>query len=584
MFDAYHKWLGIPPSEQPPNYYRLLAIDLFESDADVISNAADQRMAHLRTFQSGSRSALSQKLLNEIAAARVCLLNSAKKAEYDRRLKEQLAAKVQAAEPAQPQTASAPADIETRHPPRGFSSVAAKYRARRKRNLIATLATVLMTGVVCAAVVFLLARSDLLVDAPVVAPPASKQDRKVDPPLDSAEPPDRPAAKPDLLANPPAALSEQARQRLHARLDAVRKAMAARSLTRAEELLEPARRAAESSDLREEVDRVAEILRLLGEFWAAAETGAARLKSGDTLTIDGVDAAVVEATSEQITIQSGGQQLRFAVQSLPSNVVLDLARRGLAGGEAAANLRIGTFLAIDYYGDRTEARRLWDLAGPEGRRLLPELGLAPPVRPAEAVASGRSQSPMMIADDADQPEPALPQAVQKHPIPGTDSQAELEAEVRESLAKDFEQARNADGRQALIAKLRQSAETSSESPDQQYVLYRLAMEQAVEAGDPNVLCEIIDAMDQRFEDVDPLMLKGEKLAAAYRARLGVPHRQEIAQRCEKLLEEAMQANYYAAAEKLVRVALQYYTSNDAGKARQLGEIERKIKAAQRSGT
>ena len=52
-FDAYHKWLGIRPEEQPPNHYRLLGVAPFESDRDVLANAADQRMAHLRNFQSG---------------------------------------------------------------------------------------------------------------------------------------------------------------------------------------------------------------------------------------------------------------------------------------------------------------------------------------------------------------------------------------------------------------------------------------------------------------------------------------------------------------------------------------------------
>jgi formylglycine-generating enzyme required for sulfatase activity len=90
-FDPYHKWLGIPPEEQPANAYRLLGVRLFEADADVISNAADQRMAHLRTHQAGPRGALSQKLLNEVAAARVCLLNPAKKAKYDAALRSKLA-------------------------------------------------------------------------------------------------------------------------------------------------------------------------------------------------------------------------------------------------------------------------------------------------------------------------------------------------------------------------------------------------------------------------------------------------------------------------------------------------------------
>ena len=83
-FDPYHKWLGISPKDQPPHYYRLLAIDLFESDADVISAAADKQMAFIRSFQTGKNAQLSQKILNEIAKARVCLLNAGEKGRIRR--------------------------------------------------------------------------------------------------------------------------------------------------------------------------------------------------------------------------------------------------------------------------------------------------------------------------------------------------------------------------------------------------------------------------------------------------------------------------------------------------------------------
>jgi hypothetical protein len=86
-FDPYHKWLGIPPEEQPPNHYRLLGIKVFETDPDVIEAAADQRMAHLRGYQTGRHAELSQRLLNEVAAARICLLNTTKRAVYDEELK-----------------------------------------------------------------------------------------------------------------------------------------------------------------------------------------------------------------------------------------------------------------------------------------------------------------------------------------------------------------------------------------------------------------------------------------------------------------------------------------------------------------
>lgn len=88
-FDPYYKWLAIPPAEQPPNHYRLLGLVLFESDADVISAAADRQMAHIRTFQNGPHRQHSQRLLNEIALARVTLLNPNQKAEYDAKLRSQ---------------------------------------------------------------------------------------------------------------------------------------------------------------------------------------------------------------------------------------------------------------------------------------------------------------------------------------------------------------------------------------------------------------------------------------------------------------------------------------------------------------
>ncbi|MBI3838656.1 MAG: hypothetical protein HY288_12080 [Planctomycetia bacterium] len=86
-FNGYHVWLGIPPNEQPPNHYRLLGIAAFEVDLDVIEHAADRQMAHVRTFQSGQHRALSQQILNELAGARLCLLNPEKKTLYDQELR-----------------------------------------------------------------------------------------------------------------------------------------------------------------------------------------------------------------------------------------------------------------------------------------------------------------------------------------------------------------------------------------------------------------------------------------------------------------------------------------------------------------
>jgi hypothetical protein len=82
-FDPYHKWLGIPPAEQPPNHYRLLGISLFESDPEVIDAAANRQMGYVQGFANSDHATDSQKLLNELAAARICLLDGERRATYD---------------------------------------------------------------------------------------------------------------------------------------------------------------------------------------------------------------------------------------------------------------------------------------------------------------------------------------------------------------------------------------------------------------------------------------------------------------------------------------------------------------------
>ncbi|MCH8923061.1 MAG: hypothetical protein IIA67_07935 [Planctomycetes bacterium] len=148
-FDAYHEWLGIAPREQPANHYRLLGIELYEAKPNVIDGAADRQMAHLRTFQTGPRRKLCQRLLNEVSAARVLLLDPEKKVAYDEQLRVKLAerddpqprvAKAvplhQAAAVATPiakPTYSAPLQAATSPAPQ-ISSAPSRRRGRRKQS------------------------------------------------------------------------------------------------------------------------------------------------------------------------------------------------------------------------------------------------------------------------------------------------------------------------------------------------------------------------------------------------------------------------------------------------------------------
>lgn len=86
-FDPYYIWLGIPPAEQPPTFYRLLGLRDFESNVRAIENAADRLMLQIRSFQAGPNGVAAQKILNEISQARLTLCDDARRAGYDQHLR-----------------------------------------------------------------------------------------------------------------------------------------------------------------------------------------------------------------------------------------------------------------------------------------------------------------------------------------------------------------------------------------------------------------------------------------------------------------------------------------------------------------
>ncbi|MEC8336980.1 MAG: hypothetical protein VXZ84_02435 [Planctomycetota bacterium] len=85
-FNPYHKWLGIPPNQQPADHYRLLGIVRGECDPDVITHAAEQRTLHLKSISTGQHGELSRLLIDEVSRARNCLLDAEQKTAYDKLL------------------------------------------------------------------------------------------------------------------------------------------------------------------------------------------------------------------------------------------------------------------------------------------------------------------------------------------------------------------------------------------------------------------------------------------------------------------------------------------------------------------
>ena len=87
MFDPYRKWLGIPEDQRPPTHYQMLGISPDEHDSDVIEAAVVRQSAYVRNFQAGQLGEHAARILTEIAAARHCLLDAGRRAQYDAELR-----------------------------------------------------------------------------------------------------------------------------------------------------------------------------------------------------------------------------------------------------------------------------------------------------------------------------------------------------------------------------------------------------------------------------------------------------------------------------------------------------------------
>lgn len=81
--DPYVEWLGFPPGRRPANHYELLGIPAFEPDPETIAHAADCLRGQLRKVRPGGQIAAWQRLLDDLSAAKACLLDPGAKAAYD---------------------------------------------------------------------------------------------------------------------------------------------------------------------------------------------------------------------------------------------------------------------------------------------------------------------------------------------------------------------------------------------------------------------------------------------------------------------------------------------------------------------
>ena len=437
-FDAYRKWLGIPPEDQPPDHYRLLGITPFEDDPDVIENAANRQMGHIRTFQSGKHGRLSQKILNEISTAKICLLNPAKKADYDAALRGEPVnvAKVEIVEGDLPEAPPlqkgglpevAPPQVEVGAAPRAVVVVGAASRARRAKsaartshskqrsNLLPIVLLVVCALVMLAAVTVAMnwnALKKLLGAGATGAsakqngePKGSKRDTSTAPaPVEKPEkkPSPKPAPKPAKVDDGfqphptipplPAPLSKAEREKEFERVTVeARRALEERKLESAAKLLVDADSFKTSDKDQATVLHLRTFMGLLGEFWHDVRRGIYVAELGKSFEFSGEEFEIVRREGELLTYKAAGEEHTGHVRELAPKAALAFARRAPDHEKPRALLSAATFLAFEARGGSKEregvlaqARKMWHEAarlGVKDADLARELGIDPSVEP-----------------------------------------------------------------------------------------------------------------------------------------------------------------------------------------------------------
>jgi hypothetical protein len=549
QFDPYHVWLAIAPEDQPPTLYRLLGLRTFEDNPDVIENAADQRMAHLRTFQSGKRSAESQKLLNEVSSAKLTLLNAKKKAEYDEKLRVQMRQKAEGKEDEELSSTLAgflqQVDLTEHKPTVKAKAVAAPATDGNRKLVIGT-----AVGVGTLLVLLLIAWGLMSGGGPAKKPPraagtpesqrpgvlparpqpttsrhpkpartADKRPGDTPAPLTitegrRAEPqPARIAPTPDAtLADVPAAGPTVDLLKL---IDPKRDAVQGEAAMENGVLVLPQ----QAKDVRVRIRHAVPeeyVLTAVAERKAGNDSLNLGLVVGDHQTMLSLDASA--STMSQLWRIDGlkehgdgyGRGRIFGAGERVT-VVCAVRKKGIyvtADGKMLFDFRGGRGrLSLDpawEVGDRTSL-----FVGVHGSCFhVHKLTLTPVGEPGRPPKGAPPESPPPPAEVVSRPEPATPTETRLPVPPAAEQQKKLQ-EVDE--AYEFSKHRTPEERVKLATELCALAKEFRGEPAGKFVLLRKAVESAQSGGDAKLMLQIVDAMGAEFQ-IDLLAAKEKVLA------------------------------------------------------------------------
>ncbi len=567
-FDPYHVWLGIPPEEQPPNHYRLLGLRPFEPNLDVIENLADQRMTHLRTFQTSKNSALSQKLLNEVSAARVCLLNPKSKEQYDQQLRKSLAAAPLAKPPAPPINlpVATPLAAATRVPP---LPAAAAPQASLAANSPSTSATSGLPAKLTVA-------QPKRVSAPVVAAIAAiavvaligvgivimqsgggvTADRGSDASDSRGSPPDKPAN-----------IQQENKQAL-LKFNVASADRAGVSIFVDDALAKPP-----GTDVWE----------------LPVPAGQHHVKAVRPGYMP-FEATVSAASGERLAIDPAWQAIPKLVIKWPQedrsggHLFIDNQEKPLDSTDLEFPLSPGHhLLRIVRPGFRMQTGTFELAAGDPLHTFVPVWTPVPaPVRPNPARVASVSPTPTpKLAPQQNNAGPAPEKAVTKAdpkplktPVPDDAAQAKALKSIQEIYRDQFKQAVTPDQKLALAKTLQTEGLATKDDAAGRFVLLKMARDLDASQGDLDAANEIIDHLSSDY-DVAPLEMKNDALVAAAKSPLSPA---EYSAKLNAFADEAVAADRFELAKRAVTAAIKLKVEPPLHKQfvahqKEIGEIE-----------
>lgn len=573
-FDPYRKWLGIPPEEQPPSHYRLLGIAPYESDPDVISNAADRCMAHVRTYQTGSRAGLSQGILNELAEARLCLLNAEKKQAYDAQLRTQRAPAppppqpAAAAVPVAPQpvapvpvavSPSAEPDVSSFGSGRSSTSV----RLRRKRSSPAPI-LIAMAAAVALVVVLIVALNNRNSSPDSTGSQAGSVSSHSDgwSEADQGRGGTRRTKRTRIISHRPTPgdssegiketekVADEAGGRFEFSgfdtvLRSAREAAAQHEYGKARQALDRAAEKYKGGKASTRIDNVRKLVDYMEAFHTALLDAARSLEPDTTLGGMGErKITFVRFDSEPaptVVIEAGGEETAIPIDDLSPALALRIAR-GQLQNDPKNKLYLGTYLALRSVGSRfeLEINNLWYQAIEEGlasEALVAELDLPYRIEKRREPVVSRVLPGTRLA------------------VPGDAELLEANRKIREVFKDEFAEAKSTAQKTDLAARLYEAARNSNgQEPAEQYALLRKALELNIELVNLQQVFLTAKELTNRFE-IDLLELLSASLVKCNAAASSIDQGVEIYESASNLFFEAKVACRYDIAERAAKVAL-----------------------------